>query len=106
MSTFIIDLLKMVTPENFAMMVAIFFMVKMSMSLDKLTKVITDNCNDLSKVFAKLDDILVYLEYGIVREGLFERVANRKPRLSIREKHNDTNTTEESVLPAVSAGLK
>jgi DNA-binding transcriptional regulator GbsR (MarR family) len=105
MNTFITDLLKAVTPENFPMFVAIFFLVKTSLSLDKLTKAITINCNDVSKVFTKLDDILVYLEYGIVRKGLFDRVTKRD-RVTIRENQNDENTTKEPVLPIISAGLK
>jgi len=100
MNTFITDLLKMITPENFPIFVAVFFLVKMSMSLDRLSKAVESNCADLSKVFTKLDDILVYLEYGIIREGLFERA--RKGRVTDRrELKDDKNPTEEHVLPPV-----
>ena len=100
MNTFIMDLLKMVTPENFPIFVAVFFLVKMSMSLDRLSKAVESNCADLSKVFTKLDDILVYLEYGIVREGLFGRVKNSRIKDS-REVKDDKDPIKEHVLPPV-----
>ena len=100
MNIFITDLLKLITPENFAMVVAIFLLVKVTKSLDRLSNAVENNCADLSKVFSKLDDILIYLEYGIIREGLFSR--GKSSRISDnREGHNDKDATKEHVLPAI-----
>lgn len=81
MNTFITDLLKILNPENFPIFIAIFLLVKMTGSLDRLSKAVESNCSDIKSVFTKLDDILVYLEYGIVRDGLFNRA--KKSRFSI-----------------------
>lgn len=57
-SIFLKEIFAILNPTNFPMFVAIYLMVKMSSSIDRLTKAVTKNCGEIKSLYILLSAMM------------------------------------------------
>lgn len=93
MDIFIKEAISVLNPTNFPMFVAIYLLVKVTGSIDKLAKIVEDNTREMRSIFKRLDDLFVYLEYGIVTKTTLDRVSKFSVREREKAMEDDKNLT-------------
>lgn len=64
------DILKLITPETFAMLIAAYLLVKTTSSLEKLTDIVKTACHNMGEHITLTTKILEKVEATLTQHGI------------------------------------